>query len=122
MKTRFLRIISGMALAAILALRVRPVLAKTAGTRGARNRRRLGCKRHSSVCATGAALFTGRAILMFIDGGTLTEIADRANRSTGLGTWRHIGGRSYTALEKFIDYTATAGVYCRSASGGLVAP
>jgi hypothetical protein len=59
---------------------------------------------------------------MFIDGGTLTEIADRANRSTGLGTWRHIGGRSYTALEKFIDYTATAGVYCRSASGGLVAP
>jgi hypothetical protein len=60
-------------------------------------------------CATGAALFTGRAILMFIDGGTLTEIADRANRSTGLGTWRHLGGSSYTALEKFIEYTAAGG-------------
>jgi hypothetical protein len=60
-------------------------------------------------CATGATLFTGRAILMFIDGGTLTEIADRANRSTGLGTWRHLGGTSYTALEKFIDYTAAGG-------------
>jgi hypothetical protein len=60
-------------------------------------------------CATGATLFTGRAILMFIDGGSLTEIADRANRSTGLGTWRHLGGRSYTALEKFIDYTAAGG-------------
>ena len=60
-------------------------------------------------CATGAALFTGRSILMFIDGGTLTEIADRANRSTGLGTWRYVSGSSYTALEKFIDYTATGG-------------
>jgi hypothetical protein len=60
-------------------------------------------------CATGVALFTGRAILMFIDGGTLTEIADRSNRSTGLGTWRHLGGSSYTALEKFIDYTAAGG-------------
>ena len=60
-------------------------------------------------CTTGAALFTGRAILMFIDGGTLTEVADRANRSTGLGTWRHLGGSSYTALEKFIEYTAAGG-------------
>ena len=46
---------------------------------------------------------------MFNDGGTLTEIADRANRSAGLGTWRHLGGRSYTALEKFIDYNAAGG-------------
>jgi hypothetical protein len=60
-------------------------------------------------CATGAPIFTDPhgAILMFIEGGALTEIADRANRSTGLGTWRHLGGRSYTALEKWFEYTAT---------------
>jgi hypothetical protein len=44
---------------------------------------------------------------MFIDGGTLTETADRANRSGGLGTWSHLGGSSYTTLEKWFEYTAT---------------
>jgi hypothetical protein len=60
-------------------------------------------------CATGAPIFTDPhgATLMFIDGGTLTEIADRANRSAGLGTWRHLGGRSYTTLEKWFEYTAS---------------
>ena len=57
-------------------------------------------------CATGAPLFTGRVIHMFIDGGTMTEIADRSNRSAGLGTWRHLGGRSYSALHKYIEYSA----------------
>jgi hypothetical protein len=57
-------------------------------------------------CATGAALFTGRVIHMFIDGGTMTEIADRSNRSAGLGTWRRLGGRSYTTHHKYIEYTA----------------
>jgi hypothetical protein len=62
-------------------------------------------------CVNGTPIFTDPhgAVLMFIDGGTLTEIADRANRSTGLGTWSHLGGRSYTALEKFIEYTAVGG-------------
>ena len=60
-------------------------------------------------CATGAALFTGRVIHMFIDGGTLTEIADRANRSAGLGIWRHLGGNSYAAVQKWIEYTAAGG-------------
>jgi len=57
-------------------------------------------------CATGAPLFTGRIIHMFSDGGTMTEIADRSNRSAGLGTWRHLGGRSYSTLSKFIEYSA----------------
>ena len=59
-------------------------------------------------CATGAPLFTDPhgAILMFIDGGTLTETANRANRSAGLGTWSHLGGTSYTTLEKWFEYTA----------------
>lgn len=58
-------------------------------------------------CATGAALGTGRVIHMFIDGGTYTEIADRANRSAGLGTWRHLGGRSYATRHKSIEYSTT---------------
>jgi hypothetical protein len=60
-------------------------------------------------CATGMALFTGRVIHMFIDGGTMTEIADRANRSAGLGTWRHLSGRSYSAIHEWIEYTAAGG-------------
>jgi len=57
-------------------------------------------------CANGTPIFTDPhgAILMFIDGGTLTEIGDRASRSTGLGTWSHSGGRSYTTLEKWFEY------------------
>jgi len=57
-------------------------------------------------CITGAALATGRAIQIFIDGGTMTEIADRANRSAGLGTWHHLGGRSYATHHEFIEYSA----------------
>ena len=61
-------------------------------------------------CASSAPLFTDPhgAILMFADGGTLTEIADRANRSTGLGTWSHLGGSSYTTFEKWFEYTAAS--------------
>jgi hypothetical protein len=36
----------------------------------------------------------------------MTEIADRANRSAGLGTWRHLGGRSYATHHEFIEYDA----------------
>lgn len=57
-------------------------------------------------CPTGAVLATGRVIQMFSDGGTMTEIADRSNRSAGLGTWRHLGGRSYSTLHKSIEYSA----------------
>jgi hypothetical protein len=41
---------------------------------------------------------------MFIDGGTLTETANRANRSAGLGTWSHSGGSSYSSLEQWFEY------------------
>ena len=60
-------------------------------------------------CATGAVLATGRVIQMFSDGGTMTEIADRANRSAGLGTWRHLEGGSYAAVHRWIEYTAAGG-------------
>ena len=87
-----------------------PALAQSAQDRRGQEQHRLEGIWDVSVtvqsCATGMALFTGRAVLMFIDGGTLTEIADRSNRSAGLGTWRHLAGSSYIAREKFIDYTA----------------
>ena len=59
-------------------------------------------------CVNGTPIFTDPhgAVLMFIDGGTLTETANRANRSAGLGTWSHLGGTSYTTLEKWFEYTA----------------
>ena len=108
MKSRFLKTIFGMALAAVFALTVTPAQS----AQGQRGQEEQGIEGVWDIivtvrsCATGAALFTGRVIHLFIDGGTLTEIADRANRSAGLGTWRHLGGRSYTSHHKFIEYTA----------------
>jgi hypothetical protein len=113
MKTRHLKIISGMALAAVLTLVVTQISlsAQSAQEQRGKEQQPLEGVWDISVtvvsCATGAALFTGRVIHMFIDGGTMTEIADRSNRSAGLGTWRHLGGRSYTTHHKFIEYTAT---------------
>jgi hypothetical protein len=112
MKTKFLNIISGTALATILALAVTQESAFAQPAQEQRGQEEQGIEGVWDInvtvrsCATGAALFTGRVIHMFIDGGTLTEIADRANRSAGLGTWRRLGGRSYATHHKFIEYTA----------------
>jgi hypothetical protein len=114
MTTKFPKIISGIALTTMLTLATQiSVSAQSAQEqRGKEQERLVGVWDISLTgrsCATGAALSTGRVIHMFTDGGTMTEIAERANRSTGLGTWRHLGGRSYTTLHKFIEYTAAGG-------------
>lgn len=58
-------------------------------------------------CTTGAPLgTTGSAMIMFNDGGTVTEVSGNSNLSTGLGTWRHLGGSSYSTLSKFFTYSA----------------
>ena len=111
MKTRFLKIISGIALTTMLTLATQiSVSAQSAQEqRGKEQERLVGVWDVSLTgrsCATGAALSTGRVIHMFTDGGTMTEIAERANRSAGLGTWRHLGGRSYATHHKFIEYSA----------------
>jgi hypothetical protein len=111
MKTRCLKIIPGMALATTLALATQnSVLAQSGQEQRGKEQQPLEGVWDISVtirsCTTGAALATGRAIQIFIDGGTMTEIADRANRSAGLGTWRHLGGRSYATHHKFIEYSA----------------
>jgi hypothetical protein len=56
-------------------------------------------------CTTGAALATSRAMVMFNDGGTVTDVTVNSNVSTGLGTWRYLGGRSYSSFTKFIVYS-----------------
>jgi hypothetical protein len=43
---------------------------------------------------------------MFSDGGGLTEISDTPLHSAGLGTWRHLRGRSYTAVDNTFFYNA----------------
>jgi hypothetical protein len=59
-------------------------------------------------CTTGAPIFTNPhgSILMFIDGGALPRVADRASASAVMGTWRHLGRNSYTARTKSFEYTA----------------
>jgi len=111
MKTRYLKIISGVALAAVLTLPTQnSVLAQSGQEQRGKEQQPLEGVWDISVtvrsCSTGAALHTGRAIQIFIDGGTMTEIADRSNRSVGLGTWRHVGGRSYSTHHEFIEYDA----------------
>ena len=111
MKTRYLKIISGMALATTLALATQnSVLAQSGQEQRGKEQQPLEGVWDISItirsCTTGAALATGRAIQIFIDGGTMTEIADRANRSAGLGTWRHLGGRNYATHHEFIEYSA----------------
>jgi hypothetical protein len=102
-----------MALATVLALAITqiPAFAQSAQEQRAQEQQGLEGVWDISVtgrsCATGAALFTGRVIHMFIYGGKMTEIADRSNRSAGLGTWRHISGNSYATQHKWIEYTST---------------
>jgi hypothetical protein len=67
-------------------------------------------------CTTGAPSLTvpHANISMFNDGGTLTAVflsandpfSGSANRSPTLGTWRHVGGSSYTSRETGNEYTA----------------
>ena len=57
-------------------------------------------------CGTGKAILTGRAMLMYIDGGMLTSVGDNFLHSASLGTWRHIRGRNYTAVDRFFVFSA----------------
>ena len=98
MKTRCPKIISGVALATVLASTVMPALPaeKQQGIEGVWDVRITVVQ-----CDTRAAIFTGRAILRYIDGGSFAEISDNFLHSAGLGTWRHLRGRNYTAVDRF---------------------
>jgi hypothetical protein len=57
-------------------------------------------------CDTGKAILTARAIVRYIDGGSFAEITADSLHSAGLGTWRHLGGRNYTAVDRFFVFKA----------------
>jgi hypothetical protein len=101
MKTRLWKIISGIAFATVLASTTQI----SALAEPKEKQRGIEGVWHVTVtvvqCDTGNPILTGQAVIMFSDGGFLTEIADNHLHSTGLGTWRHVEGPRYTAT----DYT-----------------
>jgi hypothetical protein len=57
-------------------------------------------------CGTGDPIIILRAMNMFVDGGTLTEVSTSFQRGSSLGTWRHLSGRSYTAVFRYFRLNA----------------
>lgn len=58
-------------------------------------------------CDTGASLKTVRAVSTFTGGGALIESGARVPHnltSPGQGTWKHIGGQSYSAVLRFFRF------------------
>jgi hypothetical protein len=67
-------------------------------------------------CQTQAALFSFPSLDIYIRGGGLLVEASSppATRATGMGAWRHSGGRNYTSVYQFFTYNADG-----SPAGGL---
>jgi hypothetical protein len=57
-------------------------------------------------CNTSQPILTGRAILMFGEGGSLTGVTDNFLHSAQLGTWRHLRGQSYEVVGRFFVFNA----------------
>jgi hypothetical protein len=57
-------------------------------------------------CQSQAVLATFPSMDIYIRGGSLLAqgISTPANRSTGMGIWRHAGGRYYTTVYRFFAY------------------
>ena len=57
-------------------------------------------------CQTGAPLVSFLSVDAYIHGGTFVAegIAEPPNRALGVGTWRHEGGRNFTATYQFFAY------------------
>ena len=57
-------------------------------------------------CQTQAPLFSFLSMDSYIRGGSYVgeSASEPAIRATGLGTWRHAGGRNFTALYQFFTY------------------
>ena len=67
-------------------------------------------------CQTQAALFSFPSLAIYIRGGGLLAEASSppATRATGMGAWRHSGGRNFTSTYQFFTYNADG-----SPAGGL---
>ena len=96
MKFTFQKIISGLALVTLIAL----VTQTSSLAESAQKHQGIEGVWDATItmvrCDTGAAIGTGHAILMFIAGGSLTDITPDFVHSAGLGTWRHLRGQNYT--------------------------
>jgi hypothetical protein len=108
MKTRYLKIISGMALGTVLALTVTQISAFPQSAQKQQGIEGVWDARITVVqCDTDKVISTGgRAMLMFINGGGLTVINPDFRRTASLGTWRHLRGRNYTAVNRFFAFNA----------------
>jgi hypothetical protein len=104
MKFTFQKIISGLALATLIAL----VTQTSSLAESAQKHQGIEGVWDATItmvrCDTGAAIGTGHAILMFIAGGSLTDITPDFVHSAGLGTWRHLRGQNYTATDRFFVF------------------
>ena len=67
-------------------------------------------------CQSQAEIFTFPTMESYIRGGSLLleNSSTPAMRATGMGTWRHAGGRNYTTVYRFFTYNPDG-----SLSGGL---
>ena len=57
-------------------------------------------------CTTEQALFSGRGVVLYGEGGSVTGITDNFMHSSQLGTWRHVRGQSYTSVGRFFIFNA----------------
>ena len=111
MKFMFPKVISSLALAIVIAL-VTQIWAFAASAQKRQGQEQQGIEGVWDVsvtivqCNTGQAIGTGHAILMFSDGGSLTQISTNSLFSTGLGTWRHLRAQDYTAVDRFFEFMA----------------
>ncbi len=57
-------------------------------------------------CQTQAPLFTFLSMVSYIRGGSLVleAASEPSQRATGLGVWRHVGGRNFTSAFQFFTY------------------
>ena len=104
MKFTFQKIISCLALATLIAL----VTQTSSLAESAQKQQGIEGAWDATItmvrCDTGAAIGTGHAILMFIAGGSLTDITPDFVHSAGLGSWRHLRGPNYTATDRFFVF------------------
>lgn len=108
MKIRFLKSISSMALASVLTLTVTQISVFAQSAQKQQGIEGVWDVRITVVqCDTGKVISTGgRAMLMFINGGGVTDINPDFLRTASLGTWHHSRGRNYTAVNRFFAFNA----------------
>src|SRR6267142_3380810 len=55
-------------------------------------------------CETGEVIRNVRALNLFVHDGSLVETSSNGQRSSSVGTWRHLRDNTYTAMFEFFRY------------------